>query len=509
MKINKVVFCIFLGSLLWFIYFFNLYDFLIGYDSNTYVIEALNYINNKDTKIAQNFLQETGLYLYILELNKISGISQPISLYKILILVITLVQSCIIFLILSNVWGKFKIFWASIFILSIVSINHLYLFIFRQYFSASFLLIWILILDKKINFQKKSYIIGYMLWVLLFFHKWSASIYLIILLSFLVTKIIQEKEKMYIFLWIIKIIIISSLIYTPYLIEYKDIFMKTFKDVFVISTNTAQWVYAKGQGTSLIRGGNTPFKETIIEKIFFNPFFGIIWIILISEIKKIFFWNKIKKHWLLALIIYIYLIVIEANFSQRTMYIVFLIICLVLKEINSLKRRNVLILILFSILVTGTITVAWKKPNLNYKDSLVSEFLMKIPKENSIIVSSGGNNNIPGQLWYLFWEYMHSFSDEVQKDKNVLTSTFEKDLLTLGHEKNIKIPDFIKEKNIYIVIWSWADGRRYNSLQAVESIKWDKSPYAEKIISWTIGIMHPLKHVYLYKTKVIKEFSNE
>lgn len=479
------------------------YDFLIWYDAGAYVLELKKYINVSNYLVVQNFNQEVATFSLLSAWWEMVKIDEPVKIYKFFITLVWGMQVLITYSIFKKISERKKwnvLLLINIFVFSIISINHLYLFIFRQYLT-SILLLWLILilLLKNIQQNKKILLIWYFLGVIIFFHKWTATLALPIIISYLLT---QEK-------WIKQIIksgltigIIAFIIYLPYLITFKALLIHTLKDFFIFSVENTGGTYVKGQWVSLITGINSgAFKESFLKKMFFdNPLFGMVCILFISWLKVT---KKLKReiYILITLIILIFLFFIGSNFSQRSTYLIIFLMCTALLY-NWINSSNLLkVILLGTVLVINIPIILKKSPYILYKrDPSVAEFIKKIDQNNSIIIARSGNNVIPGQLWYLTWEYWKTFDHKLLKTEwwETIFKNLGQEVLSNWHSKKIFFPKWFKGKKIYILIGKNNDNFSFNSTDKIESKKWDKSQFAEKVIETKHGSQ--LNHVYIYKT---------
>ena len=484
------------------VYLFLGYDFLIWYDAGAYVLELQKYIGARYYSDVQNFNQETATFALLSGFSMLVNETNLITVYKFFTILIALIQILVIYSVFKRyTTNKANIvLWLIILTLSIISINHLYLFIFRQYITSVFLLTLLLILEiKNINEYKKYLLLGYLLAVIIFFHKWTAMLTLPIMLGFFIEE--RKRQGKNIITWLLIIVTTILVLYLPYLITFKELLLHTIKGFVSISVNNVDNVYSSGQWVSLITGANSPYKEGLFKKIFFdNPLTGMIVILWVSSINKIRK-NEGNTYLLTALLILIFLYGIWTNFSQRSTYLILLIACwMIFKSIHS---NNLLlkIILMIAVLMINTPIILRKSPFIWSKnDPSVLTFIKNVEKENSVIIARTGNNVIPGQLWFLTWEYLSDFNHNIQKAEwgEQIFRNLTKNVLSRWHSENIKFPQALKWKSIYILIGKNNDGFSFDSENKIDSKKWDESALAQKVIETNSGIQ--LNHVYLYKT---------
>lgn len=479
------------------------YDFLIWYDAGAYVLELKKYINTSNHLSVQNFNQEIATFSLLSAWWAIVNINEPIKIYEFFIILVWGMQVLITYSIFKKKskrekWSMFLLM--IIFIFSIISINHLYLFIFRQYLT-SVLLLWLILilLLKNIQQTRKNLLIWYFLWVIIFFHKWTASLALPIILSYLLT---QKKWDKQIIKSGLTIGTIALMVYLPYLITFKALLIHTIKDFFIFSVENTGGTYVKAQWVSLITGTNSgAFKESFLKKMFFdNALVGMVCILFIASFKVTTNLRK-EKFILITLMILIFLFFIGSNFSQRSTYLIIFLICTTLLY-NWINNSNHLkIILLGTILVINIPIIMKKSPYILYKrDPSVAEFIKKIDNNNSVIIARSGNNVIPGQLWYLTWEYWKTFDHKLLKMEwwEEIYKNLTQNVLSNWHSNKIFFPKSFKGKKIYILIGKNNDNFSFNSSNKIESKKWDNSQFAEKVMETKYGSQ--LNNVYIYKT---------
>lgn len=493
------------GVVLFFLsqYLFFDYDFLTGYDTGIYVLELNKYLWAPFYKEIQSFYQELGALSLLSGWSFIVNVDQSIDIYRFFMIFLSSLQILVLFaifrrLLIFKIWLTLAI--TMIFVFSSVSVNHFYLFIFRQFSTTTF--VWVIILLTLIikPFSIRTLLLGYFLWIIFFFHKGTSSLVLPLIWFYILLSRGKIFDKMkygfYIFF-------VAFLIYLPYLINYYQILVATVKDFFSMSIDNASWPYNQQTWVSFITWKVTAYKSTFFQKVFLEDrLFGLVNILLLSKLKKIRLLRKnllMLMWWFLLFVLFFF----DFNFSSRSTHFIFLAVCSLIAVVPV--SYVIISLLLFSFVIDSVPNIIQKVPYLEERsDPGVQRLLTTIDKENSLIIALGSDNNIPAQLGYTTLDYISTF-DVFYRKNFLLDPTFQKlptKIFALWYKEFVPLPEFFQDKNIYIIIGTHKQIKfGYETVDLVPS--WENSIYAEKIFSAPSS--KRIKYVYLYKPQYAPE----
>ncbi len=467
-------------------YFIGISSFPIWGDFAAYYLEYSKYHTSGKLYELISVWYEPWYFMYLNILERLTDDFQLSFLISEIVILILYFFSLYFFL-----WVYTKLSFRKKIIVSflfIFSISQLLPFIFslrKQYFCWPFLILYLAILGRKLLWKTKIFLLGLLMAMLFFTHRWIAFYGVI----FLVTLFLKPKQNFNLIVLVSKSVLIWLIINIAYLTPFLLIQLGLIQDTFTLFLNNAQ-VAINGTGTNVYKSRWLDMYQWPTDNTWVSYFFGesVIFLYLFSLLK--FIWKDKFFIYFTVLNLFIYLWAVMAG---RLWHVAIFLAIYFFWQYLCRHKKLLILFFPFFLFPFVSQSFQWNMNNRYFSviDDYLQNFYDQVPRENTFMVSI--NNPF---LRYSGYKSEYSFTDAILRDTysaykekwdttNMLVDF--RSLFFLYWYKEVILPESLRGYDIYVVFGYFTENylspeaRKYFLNNRISSKNFLNSPLYELV----------------------------